>query len=187
MKNKRLKFAAMTIMVPTLALALAGCWTPPNANVQPIGKPGLIQGDIPVQVIQEPVTVIAIDATNRTITLKHADDSTKTFSVGDTVKNLDEIKVGDTIKAEVKAELSVYILDNGQLPGVNGISRHKTINFNAKVLQVDPSYRLLTLQFSNGQTMAIKAGMNVMLEKMAPGDDVVMRSNEVTGITIKKP
>jgi len=26
-----------------------------------------------------------------------------------------------------------------------------------------------------------------MLEKMAPGDDVVMRSHEVTAIAIKKP
>jgi Cu/Ag efflux protein CusF len=184
---KNLKFAATTISLLTIALALTGCWTPPNANVQPVGKLGLIQGDISVQVIQEPVTVIAIDAAHRTITLKHANDSTKIFTVGDTVKNLDDVKVGDTIKAEVKAELSVYILEGGRLPNADGTTRPKTINFNAKVLQVDPSYRLLTLQFSNGQTMTIKAGLNVMLEKMAPGDDVVMRSNEITGITIKKP
>ena len=187
MKNKPLQFAAMAIMMPALALALTGCGTPSNASVQPVGKPGLIQGDIPVQVIQEPVTVIALDATHRTITLKHANDSTKTFTVSDGVKNLDEVKVGDTIRAEVKAELSIYILDHGRVPEANGTMRPKTINFNAKVLRVDPSSRLLTLKFSNGHTMTIKAGLNVMLEKMAPGDDVVMRSNEITGITIKKP
>ena len=73
------------------------------------------------------------------------------------------------------------------MPGADGTSRARTINFNAKVLTVDPSYRLLTLQFTNGQNLTIKAGLNVRLEKMAPGDDVVMRSNEVTAIEIKKP
>ena len=170
-----------------LALTLTGCWTPPKANVQPAGKPGLIQGGIPVAVIQYPVTVDAVDASQRTITLKHADGSTKTFHVGPTVNNLDQVKVGDVVKATVKAELSVYILDHGRLPGADGTSRARTINFNAKVLTVDPSYRLLTLQFTNGQNLTIKAGLNVRLEKMAPGDDVVMRSNEVTAIEIKKP
>lgn len=183
----RLKSVVTATILPVIALALAGCWTAPNANVQPAGKPGLIQGGIPVEVIQDPVTVRAIDATQRSITLQHANDSTKTFTVADTVKNLDQVKVGDVIKATVKAELSVYILDNGRLPGANGTSHPKTINFNAKVLLVDPSYRLLTLQFANGKTLTIKAGLDVMLEKMAPGDDVVMRSSVVTGIALKKP
>ena len=187
MKNKHLKFAVMGTMLPALALALTGCWTPPNADVQPVGKPGLIQGGIPVEIIQYPVTVTAIDTSRRTITLKHANDSTKIFTVSDTVKNLGDVKIGDTIKATVKAELFVYILDHGRMPGANGTTRPKTINFNAKVQQVDTSYRLLTLQFSNGQTLTIKAALDVMLEKMAPGDDVVMRSNEITAITIKKP
>jgi hypothetical protein len=187
MMNGNFRFTAIATLLPALALALTGCWTLPNANVQPAGKPGLIQGGILVQIVQEPVKVAAIDASRHTITLKRDDGTAKTFTIGETVKNLDEVKVGDTIKAEVKAELSVYILDNGRLPNADGTTRPKTINFNAKVLQVDPSYRLLTLQFSNGHTMTIKAGLNVMLEKMAPGDDVVMRSSEVTGITIKKP
>lgn len=187
MKNTNVSFAALSALLPLVAVTLTGCWTPPNANVQPVGKPGLIQGRIPVEVIQEPVTVAAIDAGRRTITLKNADGSMKTFTVGQTVENLDQVKVGDQVKAAVLAELSVYILDHGRLPNADGTSRPKTINFNAKVLQVDRSYRLLTLQFSNGQKMTIKAGLNVMLEKMAPGDDVVMRSNEITGITIKKP
>jgi hypothetical protein len=186
-KKISLQFAIVAVCLPVFALTLTGCWTPPNASVQPAGKPGLIQGGIPVSVIQEPVTVEALDATQRTISLKHSDGSTKTFNVGATVNNLDQVKVGDVVKATVKAELSVYILENGRLPNPDGTSRPKTINFNAKVLTVDPSYRLLTLQFNNGYNLTIKTGLNVQLEKMAPGDDVVMRSNEVTAIEIKKP
>jgi hypothetical protein len=186
-KKNSLQFAIVAICLPVFALTLTGCWTPPNANVQPSGKPGLIQGGIPVDIIQYPVTVEAVDADRRIITLKNADGSTKTFTVTPSVQNFDQVKVGDLVKATVKAELSVYILDHGRLPGANGTTRPKTINFNAKVLTVDPSYRLLTLQFTNGHEFTIKAGLNVPLEKMAPGDDVVMRSNEVTAIEIKNP
>jgi hypothetical protein len=186
MKNNHLKLSLKVLLVPAVALTMAGCWTPPNANVQPVGKPGLIQGSIPVQVVQDGVTVAAVDAVHRTLTLKRDDGTTKTFTVVPAVKNFDQVKVGDQIKADVKAELSFYILENGRLTNPDGSIRPKTINFNAKVLQVDTSYRILTLQFNNGHTLAIKTALGVQLEKIAPGDDVVMRSNEITGITIKK-
>lgn len=188
MKKIHIQSLVVTACLAVMALTLTGCGTPPNANVQPAGKPGLVQGNIPVEVVQEPVTVTAIDFNQRMITLKqNNDDSTKIFNVSGAVENFDQVKVGDIIKATVKAELSVYILDHGRLLNADGTSRPKTINFNAKVLQVNSSYRLLTLQFTNGHTMTIKVGLNVMLEKMAPGDDVVMRSHEVTAIEIKKP
>ncbi len=177
----------MVAWLPAVALTLTGCWTTPNANVQPVGKPGLIQGGIPVEIIQDPVTVEYVDASQRMITLKRDDGTTKTFTVGETVNNLDQVKAGDQIKAVVKAELAVYILGNGRLPNPDGTTRPRTINFNARVLQVDPSYHLLTLQFTKGHSMTIKAGQDVMLEKMAPGDDVVMRSHEVTAITNQNP
>ena len=186
MKHKIPGLPIVLTLLPVIALALTGCWTPPNANVQPAGKPGLIQGHIPVQVVQDAVTVVALDSALRTVTLKHRDGTTKTFDVVPKVDNFDQLKVGDVIRADVKAEMSVYILENGRLPNADGSTRPRTINFNAKVLRVDPSYRLLTLQFNNGQKLTIKAGPDVQLEKMAPGDDVVMRSNEITGITIKK-
>lgn len=184
---KTIQWVVLAAVLQAFTMLLTACRCPPNANVQPVGKPGLIQGGIPVSVIQDPVTVVALDPDRRTITLKHADGSTKEFTVDRTVDNLEAVKVGDAVKATVKAELSVYILDHGKLTNADGTSRPKTINFNAKVLKVDPSYRLLTLQFANGHHMTIKAGMNVQLEKMAPGDDVVMRSNQVTAIEIHKP
>jgi hypothetical protein len=186
MSHKHFKFSIILTLLPIIAIILTGCWTPPNANVQPVGKPGLIQGGIPVQVVQDGVTVVAMDAGQRTLTLKHREGTTKTFIVNPTVENFNQVKVGDQIRADVKAELSIYILENGRLTNPDGSTRPKTINFNAKVLLVDPSYRLLTLQFTNGQKLTIKAGLDVQLERMAPGDDVVMRSNEITGITIKK-
>ena len=186
MKRNRLSIVNIVVGLPLLALTFTGCWTPPNANVQPAGKPGLIQGQIPVSIIPEPVTGVTLDAGERSLTLKHTDGSTKTFSVSPEVQNLDQVKVGDVLKATVLAELSVYILDHGRIPEENGTSRSKSINFNAKVLKIDPSYRLLTLQFSNGHTLTIKSRLECAARKNGPGDDVVMRSNLITAIEIKK-
>ena len=187
MKKHISQLSILTVALTAWALTLAGCWSPPNANVQPVGKPGLIQGDIPVSIIQSPVKVVALDPDRRTITLKNVALATKTFSVCSNVSNLDQVKVGNVVKATVKAELSVYILDHGMLSDADGTSRPKSINFNAKVIAVDPSYRLLSLKFNNGHIMTIKAGLNVQLEKMAPGDDVVMRSNQITAIELQQP
>lgn len=187
MKKYCFPSAIFAVCLLIIALSFIGCATTPDTNVQPVGKPGLIQGGIPVEIIQEPVKVVALDASQRTITLEHANGSTKTFDIGVTVNNLDQVKVGDVIKATVKAELSVYILDHGRLPNADGSTRPRTINFNAKVLKVNQSSRILILQFTNGKSITINVGPDVLLEKMAPGDDVIMRSNEVTGIEVRKP
>ena len=92
---KNLKFATMVILLPAVALALAGCWTPPNANVQPAGEPRLIQSGITVEVVQNPAPVASIDASQRTITLKRTDGLTKTYAVGPKVQNFDQIKAGN--------------------------------------------------------------------------------------------
>jgi hypothetical protein len=184
MKNRVKQFALPAILLS--ALALTGCQTSPNANVQPTGKPGLIQAGIPVEIIQGPVTVESLDASKRLITLRNATDSTKTFYLDAAVQNLDQVKIGDIVNATVKAEMSVYILQNGRIPNPDGTTRPKTINFNAKVLTVNPVHRQLTLIFTNGRSMTIKAGSDVQLEKMASGDHVIIRSHEVIAIAILK-
>jgi hypothetical protein len=181
---KNLKFATMAILLPAVALALAGCWTPPNANVQPGGEPRLIQSGITVEVVQNPAPVASIDASQRTITLKRTDGLTKTYAVGPKVKNFDQIKAGDQVKATVEDDLAVYLLAKGRLP--DGTTA-ESLGVNARVLLVDPSYRLLTLQYPNGQSEKFKAGLDAKLLEMAPGDEVVVKPKEVTAIKVEKP
>jgi hypothetical protein len=183
MKKRTLKLMALALL-PVAALALAGCWTPPNANVQPKGKPGLIQDRITVESVKDPATVEAIDAGARTITLKLSDNTTSTYKAGSQVDNLGQVRVGDRVAATVAEELAIYSLENGRLP--DGATS-ETLGVNARVLLVDPSYRLLTLQYPNGQSETFKAGLNTRMEQMEPGDSVVMQPKEVTAIRIEKP
>ncbi|MFZ0826614.1 MAG: hypothetical protein WAO02_04250 [Verrucomicrobiia bacterium] len=183
MKTRILKIVTLAWM-PVAALTLAGCWTPPNANVQPIGKPGLIQNGIAVESVKDPATVQAIDAAAGTITLQLSDKSTLTCKVGAQVEIPGHIQVGDQVKATVTEDLTVYILENGRLP--DGTTA-ESLGINAKVLQVDPSYRILTLQYPNGQSEKVKPGLGTKMEEMAPGDSVVVRPIEVTAIKVEKP
>jgi len=183
MKKQILNRAAVALM-PAAALILAGCWTAPNAKVQPGGEPRLIQSGITVESVKDPATVQALDPGQGTITLILPGGATTTYKVGPNVKHFDLVHAGDKVEATVTEELAVYLLANGRLP--DGATA-ETLGVNAKVLQVDPSYRLLTLQYPNGQSEIVKPGLNTRMQQMAPGDSVVVRPGELTAIKVEKP
>jgi len=183
MKTKIQKWAT-TVLPPLAVLTLAGCWTPPNASVQPAGEPRLIQSGLQVESVKEPAIVQAVDAGARTLTLKLFDNTMATYKVSAAVDTFGSIQVNDKVAATVRGELDVYRLANGKLPGG---ATAESLGVDARVLLVDPSYRLLTLQYPNGQSEIFKPGLDARLLEMAPGDSVVVRPGEVTKIRIEKP
>ncbi len=100
-----------------LAVALAGCWTAPVADVQPKGEARLIQHAIPVVAVKDRATVQSIDVDQGVIVLNFADGVTATVKPGPRVKNFSTIRAGDKAKATVAQELSVYVLIDGQAAG----------------------------------------------------------------------
>jgi hypothetical protein len=167
-----------------MTLALAGCWTAPVANVQPKGEARLIQSAIPVQSVKDHVTVQSINADQRFIVLNFSGGATATFGPGPQVANLYQIGADDKVQATVAEELAVYVLKNGQVPGTGG--KPETLEADAKVLSVYPSYRLLTLQYPNGQAQTFKVGLDVKLLEMEPGDAVVVRTVKLIALRVEK-
>jgi hypothetical protein len=172
------------LLLTIMALSLNGCWTPPNANVQPKGEPRLIQSGVSAERSDVRATVQTIDASLRTLTLKLSDDTLVTCTVSPQVKNLDQVQAGGQIKVSLAEKLAVYVLKDGRLPGAGGTE--EAIPVIAKVQVVDPSYRLLTLQYLNGQTEVMKADLEAKLMEMQPGDSVALQSAEVVAIHIEK-
>ena len=185
MRTKTLNRAMVTLLLLVIALALAGCWTAPTANVQPKGEARLIQSAIPVESVQHRVTVQSIDADRRIIVLNFSEGATATFKPGPQMANIHQIRAGDKVQATVAQELTIYVLKNGQVPGTGG--KPETLEADAKVLSVDPSYRLLTLQYPNGQAQTFKVGLDVKLLEMEPGDIVVIRTMELIALRLEKP
>ena len=163
-----------------MALTLTGCWTPPNAHVQPGGEPRLIQGGISAESIRDRAMVQTIDASQHILNLKLSDGTQITCKVSRQIAGLDKIRVGDKIKVTLSEELAVYVLKDGSLPGADGTE--KPIPFIARVQLVDPSYRLLTLQYLNGQTEVFKTDLNAKLSETQPGDAVVLQNAEAKAI-----
>jgi hypothetical protein len=164
----------------TAALLLAGCWAAPVATVQPKGEPRLIQGAIAVQSVKEAAIVASVDRNAGTIVLRTAGrPETSNYKLGPKVSNLDGIKAGDVVQATVKEELTVYVLRDGQLPDAGTLAVH------AKVLAVDPSYRLLKLQYPDGGDETLKVPLGTQLEQMEAGDSVVIRPVEVIALRRK--
>ncbi|HXW73414.1 MAG TPA: hypothetical protein VEK10_01260 [Steroidobacteraceae bacterium] len=165
------------------AMAISGCWTAPVADVQPKGEPRLIQGGIPVESVKDRATVQSVDPGARTLVLAPGQGATRTYKAGPQVQNLDRIKAGDTVRATVAEELTVYVLRGGQLSGAGGT--HQTIASDARVLWVDPSYRLLILRYPDGRDETLKVPLGVKLGEMEAGDDVVIRPLELRSLQVQ--
>lgn len=155
----------------TLILALVvlgGCWSAPVATVEPTGEPGLIQRAIPVQSVQAAV-VTSVDPGARMIALRSRGMAQPlTYKLGPRVSGLDGVKAGDVVRVTLAEELAVYVLRNGVLPG------HGPIEVDARLLAVDPSYRLLKLQYPNGRNDTFKVPLGTRVGQMGTGDSVVI-------------
>jgi hypothetical protein len=171
---------AVAVLIPTV-LGLAGCWTAPRADVQPGGEPRLIQAGIPVTSVRDPAIVDSVDAATRTIVVRTPGaQQTSTYKVSAAVSNLGQFRFGDKVQATVAQELSVYVLRDGQLPGPGG--KPQAITADARVLSVDTSYRLLTLQYPNGRNETFKVGLDTRLREMEAGNSVVIRPVEAVAL-----
>lgn len=164
----------------TAALLLAGCWAAPVAIVQPTGEARLIQGAIAVQSVKEAAIVSSVDRNAGTIVLRTAGRAeTSNYKLGPKVSNLEDLKAGEVVQATVTEELTVYVLRDGQLPGSGALAVH------ARVLAVDPSYRLLKLQYTDGENETVKVPLGTRIEQMAAGDSVVIRPVDVIALRRK--
>jgi hypothetical protein len=180
----KIKKAIFILSLAVVALTLTGCWTSPNANVQPKGEPRLIQSGVSAERTDVRATVQTIDASQRVLNAKLSDGIPVTCTISSQVKNLDQIQVGDQVKITLGEKLAVYVLKDGRLPGADGTE--EVIPFIARVQTVDPSYRLLTLQYVNGQTEVLKAALDAKLMEMQPGDAVVLQNAEAVAIHMEK-
>ena len=163
------------------ALLLVGCWAAPVATVQPKGQARLIQGAIAVKSVKDAAIVSSVDRSAGTIALRTSRKAeTATYKLGPKVSGLDDIKAGDVVQATVAEELTIYVLRDGLLSDAGG-----TVSVDARVLAVDPSYRLLKLQYPDGQNETLKVPLGTKLEQMGAGDSVVIRPVEALALRRK--
>ena len=171
-------------MVISAAAILAGCWTAPSASVRPEGRPRVIAEGIEVERVVDFARVESVDRATRTVALSVQGVPLPAHRIGRGVHNWGDVRTADHVRATIEEVLAVYvaaaIADNTGNPAVRSQSP------DARVLVVDPSYRLLTVQYPDGGTDTLKVALHTQMNGIEAGDSIAVRQAEVTALRVRR-
>lgn len=148
-------------------------------------------------------SVEAIDLANREVTLKGPLGNTATFTVDQQVKRLDEVKVGDLVRADyyvsVAAEVRkptreekkhpLVVLDAagkappGTSPAAGGLRRFKVVT---TIEGLDRPTQTVTVKGPSGNYLTACVADPSRLTKMRIGDTIVVTYTEALAISLEK-
>jgi hypothetical protein len=186
----RVHFASLSygrVWVPLVAcvgMALSGCWTPPSADVRPGGRPRVIEKGIEVEHGAGAARIESLDPVARTVVLSVRGTSLPACRIGRGVRHWRRLHSGDRVRARIEEVLTVYVPPANEPARAHGGARARAAS--ARVLTVDPSYRLLTLQYANGGTETFKIGLHTRMGGIRAGDSVTVRPVEVLELRARR-
>lgn len=150
------------------------------------------------QSVEARASVTAIDPATRTVTLKTEDGQTVDVEAGPAVKNFDQIKVGDTVKATYTESIAFKVVPEGEaaggatqsanrVPGGAELGQQVTTTF--KVASVDPMTNILWVTLPNGNTKKIQVQdpeAQKRLKNLSPGNTVAVTYTESMALQLEK-
>ena len=112
-----------------------------------------MRGGVVVDAVSETATVQSVNASDRTVVLRHPGGVLTTYECGPEVLNFDQIKVGDQVTAQVAEAVAIVLVKGGMPPSAGtasvvvraplgakpGGKIVDTVSFTAKVMSVDMS------------------------------------------------
>lgn len=120
-------------------------------------------------------TVESVDRAARTVVLGKPGVPLPAYRVGRRVRNWDDVHIGDQVRATLEEALTVYVAPE-----------HESTSPSARVLLVDASYRLLTIQYPNRENETFKVGLHTAMSGIQPGDSVAIRPVEVIELRVRR-
>jgi hypothetical protein len=161
--------SALLLALGLMALA-AQAQSAPNTQAGAATAPGKVAGAATTEITAK---VIAVDPTQRTVTLQAASGKTRTIEVGDQVRNFDQIKVGDTVHAKYTQALALELkkgaatmgtpTEEGAItpppaPGAKpGGTIARKVTAMTEVVAVDPARQMVTLRGPAGNEVDVQA------------------------------
>jgi Cu/Ag efflux protein CusF len=146
-------------------------------------------------------TVKGIDYETRTLTLESQNGATESYRASPDIKNFDQIQVGDKVRATVTDALAVAVRRSGTPPNGGeavavslapkgakpGILVERTAEATAKIVNVDPASRTITVTELPSGPKTIKLAPSANVSDLKKGDDVVVRYTHALAINVSKP
>ena len=169
---------------------------------KPAKKPADKPGGVMVDVVDVSATVDAVDASKRQVTLKLSDGSLRTIKLGPEVKNFDQIKAGDKVKAKFYESVAVFVAKAGEKPSATekqtievapkgekpGVVMVATVEVTAVVTAINYTKRTLKLKGPDGKIKTFTVDKAVKnFKNIKKGDDVFLRVTEAVAIMVEKP
>lgn len=172
-----------------------------SADDQPAAAPRVAREESVLVTIT--ASVEAINQTNREVTLKGALGNSVTFTVDDRVKRLNEVKVGDLVRAEYYISIAAdlrkptpeeekvpfMMLDTagkspaGSTPTAGGLRRFKVVT---TVEGLDRPTSTVTVKGPRGNYLTARVADPVNLTRMKIGDTIVVTYTEARAIALEK-
>ena len=186
--KKLVATAALTLSLVTLAV---------SAHAAGDGVPAMIAAS--QATVQAQVT--AIDLAARKVTLKAADGRLVTVPAGPEIKNLDKVKVGDTVAAQYSQALTIALKKGGgmrekevstdsaraaagQKPGVAAM---REVHFVADITKLDAKTGAMTVKGAEGRMFDLTIKDTAALKGFQAGDQVEGTYLQVLAIGVVPP
>lgn len=204
-----MRYSLHTLLVAVITLLLTGtllqgCSSKKKTTgvsqtvTEPAEKPGFAEQSDTVLTAR----VQAISRKHRILTLKFPDEKVAKIKVGPEVKNFADIGVGDTITAEFRDEVEVFVTGPGGKPiweevqeikkspkGVKpGTAIIRAYEYSATVVDIDYQTRQVFLKGPGGKRLKVTGGPEVKrFNEIKKGDMVVARLKEAIDIKVSPP
>ncbi len=145
--------------------------------------------------------VTAINHETRVVTVRRPDGEEITMTASDEARNLDQVSVGDILKAEYERTVSIEVMVNdgmepemamasamartekGQMPGIAAMDATIVV---ATVEEINIEMNTFKLKGPDGEVTEYVARNPENLKRSAVGDLVVITTTEAMAITVEK-
>ena len=145
-------------------------------------------------------SVVAVNQDTREVTLRNAEGDEVTIQVGDEVKNLPQVEVGDTVRAEYYEAVTVRPIMPGSTPPMSDLAAMETAkpgkkpamvaaeqsSLVATVENIDKTNNTVTLKGPLGNSKTVKARNPANLEKIAVGDHLLITYSTGVAVAVTK-
>jgi hypothetical protein len=174
-----------TMLAATLALPAGS----PAQTSEPLSR---------TQSVEARATVMAIEPSTRTVTLKTETGDMVDVAAGSQVKNFDQIKVGDVVKATYTESVAFKVVPKDEIPGgatetvqrvPGGGAVGQQVTTSFKVASVEPANNILWVTLPNGHTKKIQVQdpeAQKRLKNLSPGNVVAVTYTESLAVQLEK-
>ena len=194
-----MKFAPITVAV----LAASAVLFAANAQQAPVTSQSMTVTPgkaVATSTTTASAVIVAIDATNRIVTLKTASGKTVEVVAGPEVKNFDQLKVGQKVKAGYSEALSLELKKGGGKPltmtekggaasaaagAKPGAAGARQVTILADVVKVDTKTHLVTLKGPGGNSVDLHVEDPEQLKNIKKGDQVEAVYTEAVAVTVE--